>query len=224
MRVLIACEESQTVCKAFRELGHEAYSCDIQYPSGGHPEWHILGDALKAIEGGQITTMDGQTRDVGKWDMLIAHPPCTYLTSASAVRLFSKDHTVKDMGRESKGWEARRFFLRILFCGVPRIAVENPCPLSYFNLPKYSQIIEPYMFGHKWKKRTCLWLVNLPQLKPTDIVEPLGLWVGSTSGRNAGTGRIKSGYQLASHRDQKTRSKTFPGIAAAMAEQWGGLE
>lgn len=224
MRVLIACEESQTVCKAFRELGHEAYSCDIQDPSGGHPEWHILGDALKAIEGGQITTMDGQTRDVGKWDMLIAHPPCTYLTSASAVRLFSKDHTVKDMGRESKGWEARRFFLRILSCGVPRIAVENPCPLSYFNLPKYSQIIEPYMFGHEWKKRTCLWLVNLPQLQPTDIVKPLGLWVGSTSGRNAGTGRIKSGYQLASHRDQKTRSKTFPGIAAAMAEQWGGLE
>ena len=99
MKVLIACEESQTVCEAFRALGHEAYSCDIQEPSGGKPEWHILGDALEAIKGGTIVTMDGQVHDVGKWDMLIAHPPCTYLTSASAIRLFNRDHTVKDCVR-----------------------------------------------------------------------------------------------------------------------------
>ena len=111
MKVLVACEESQEVCKAFRALGHEAYSCDIQEPSGGHPEWHILGDALKAIEGGRVTTMDGQTHDVGRWDLLIAHPPCTYLTASSAVRLFNPDHTIKDFGREKKGWEARQFFL-----------------------------------------------------------------------------------------------------------------
>lgn len=221
MKVLIACEESQTVCKAFREKGHEAYSCDIQEPSGGHPEWHILGDALKAIEGGQVATMDGRTHDVGRWDLLIAHPPCTYLTAASAVRLFNPDHSVKDWEREQKGWAARRFFLQILHSGVERIVVENPCSLSYFQLPKYSQIIEPYMFGDPWKKRTCLWLVNLPLLEPSNVVEPLGLWVGSTSGRDTGTGRIKSGNVLNSHRDQKTCSKTFPGIAKAMAEQWG---
>ena len=130
MKVLIACEESQEVCKAFRALGHEAYSCDIQEPSGGHPEWHILGDALKAIEGGQVTTMDGETHDIGRWD--------------------------------------------------------------------------------------------LPYLVETNVVEPKGLWVGSTSGRDGCTGRIKTGYMLSPHRDAKTRAKTFPGIASAMAEQWGG--
>lgn len=181
MKVLIACEESQTVCKAFRARGHEAYSCDIQEPSGGHPEWHILGDALEAIDGGKVTTMDGRVHDVGRWDLLIAHPPCTYLTAASAVRLFNPDHSIKDWEREQKGWDARRFFLQILSSGVERIAVENPCPLSYFRLPKYSQIIEPYMFGDPWKKRTCLWLVNLPPLEPSNVVEPLGLWIGSTS-------------------------------------------
>lgn len=166
-----------------------------------------------------MTTMDGQAHDVGRWDMLIAHPPCTYLTASSAVRLFSHDHKVKDWGRERRGWEARRFFLQLLSSGVERIVVENPCPLRWFNLPEYDQIIEPYMFGDPWKKRTCLRLRNLPLLKPTNIVEPKGLWVGSTSG--LGTGRVKSGYVLKSNRDSKTRSKTFPGIAAAMAEQWG---
>ena len=222
MRVLAACEESQAVCTAFRRLGHEAYSCDLIEPSGGHPEWHILGDALEAIQGGVIVTMDGQAHDVGKWDLLIAHPPCTYLTASSAVRLFSKDHTIKDWAREAKGWEARRFFLQIWSSGVERIAVENPCPLRWFRLPEYSQIIEPYYFGDPWKKRTCLWLRGLPGLVPTEIVEPKGLWVGSTSGRDSSTGRVKLGYTLKSNRDAKTRSKTFPGIAAAMAEQWGG--
>lgn len=222
MKVLVACEESQEVCKAFRELGHEAYSCDIQEPSGGHPEWHILGDALKAIEGGRVTTMDGQTHDISRWDLLIAHPPCTYLTASSAVRLFDRNHAVKDWARERKGWEARRFFLRILSSGIKAVAVENPVPLKWFCLPIYSQIIEPYMFGDPWKKRTCLWLRGLPNLKPTDVVEPQGLWVGSTSGRDGCTGRIKSGYKLRSKRDSKSRAKTFPGIARAMAEQWGG--
>ena len=216
MKVLVACEESQTVCKAFRERGHEAYSCDIIEPSGGHPEWHIHGDALKAIEGGQIITMDGQPHDVGRWDLLIAHPPCTYLTAASAVRLYNHDHTIKDFDRLQAGWAARDFFMAFLDANVPMIAVENPCPLHLFDLPPYSQIIEPYMFGDPWKKRTCLWLRGLPNLVPTDLVEPLGLWVGSSSKRN------KSNYILASHRSQKMRSKTFPGIARAMAEQWGG--
>lgn len=223
MKVLIACEESQTVCKAFRALGHEAYSCDVQEPSGGHPEWHILGDALEAVKGGEIVTLDGQRHDVGKWDMLIAHPPCTYLTASSAVRLFNPDHTVKDWARESRGWEAKKFFLAMLESGVDRVAVENPVPLRYFKLPEYSQIIEPYMFGDPWRKRTCLWLRGLPLLSATNVVEPEGLWVGSTSSRREATRKVQSRYTLASHRNSKTRAKTFPGIAAAMAEQWGGI-
>ena len=210
MKVLVACEESQAVCIAFRNLGHEAYSCDIQSCSGGHPEWHIQGDALEVL----------YSRD---WDLLIAHPPCTYLTAASAVRLFNPDHTIKDSLREAYGWHARDFFMQFLKSSAPMVAVENPVPLRYFGLPEYSQIIEPYMFGDPWKKRTCLWLRGLPDLVPDNVVEPLGLWVGSTSGRS-GTGRIKSSYVLASYRDQKMRSKTFPGIARAMAEQWGTLD
>lgn len=119
------------------------------------------------------------------------------------------------------GLSAKEFFMEFLNAPVPLVAVENPCPLRLFGLPPYSQIIEPYMFGDPWKKRTCLWLRGLPKLVPTDIVEPLGLWVGSTSGRSC-TGRVKSTYTLSSHRDQKMRSKTFPGIASAMAAQWGG--
>lgn len=110
-------------------------------------EWHIWGDALEAVKGGEIVTMDGQRHDICKWGLLIAHPPCTYLTSCSAVWLFNADHTVKDLARERKGWEAKEFFLALLRCGVERIAVENPTPLRYFGLPRYDQIIEPYMFG-----------------------------------------------------------------------------
>lgn len=223
MRVLIACEESQTECMAFRALGIEAWSCDIQEPSGGHPEWHILGDALEAMKGGQITTMDGQVHDIPGWDLMIAHPPCTYLTAAGAIRLFNADHTVKDWTREKKGWEAKAFFTALLAADIPRIAIENPAPLKYFELPKYSQIVEPYQYGDPWKKRTCLWLKGLPNLVSTNIVEPLGLWVGSKSKRRGSTSKVKPHYILHSKRDSKTRSKSFPGIARAMAEQWGGL-
>lgn len=221
MKVLIACEESQRVCCAFRELGHEAYSCDIQEPSGGHPEWHILGDALRAIEGGEIVTMDGKAHYIGEWDLLIAHAPCTYLAASRGVCLFNPDHSIKDAARERKGWKAREFFMQIRNADIDKIAVENPAPLRYFDLPKYSQIIEPFLFGDPWRKRTCLWLKNLPKLTPTKIVEPQGLWVGSTGGRDKAM-RVHSKYKLKSHRDQKTRSKTFPSIAKAMAEQWGG--
>lgn len=158
MKVLIACEESQRVCIAFRGRGHEAYSCDIQDCSGGHPEWHIKGDALEAIRGGTITTCDGVRHDIGKWDLLIAHPPCTYLAASSAVRLFGKNHEIKDPGRDAKGWAAKDFFMRFYASDIPRVAVENPCPLHRYGLPQYTQIIEPYMFGDPWKKRTCLWL------------------------------------------------------------------
>ena len=144
MKVLVACEESQEVCKAFRAKGHEAYSCDIQEPSGGHPEWHIFGDALKAIEGGQVVTMDGVTHDIGKWDLLIAHPPCTYLSNAGARFLYPKG--VLNEQRLRKGLMAKDFFLRFLWADIPKIAVENPIPSSVYCLPKYTQTIQPYQF------------------------------------------------------------------------------
>ena len=201
MKVLVACEESQEVCKAFRELGHEAYSCDIEPCSGGHPEWHLQCDALEMLK--------------LPWDMIIAHPPCTYLSNAGANWLFDADHTIRDPEREKKGWEAKAFFEHFLNAKSSRIAVENPVPMRYWNLPPYHQIIEPYMFGDPWRKKTCLWLRGLPILMATDIVVPEGLWVGSTSDR-------KTKHKLSGHRSAKIRSKTFPGIAKAMAEQWGG--
>lgn len=219
MKVLVACEESQTVCKAFWELGHEAYSCDIQEPSGGHPERHILGDALEAIKGGTVTTMDGLVHEVGKWDLLIACPPCTYLCNAGANRLRINGEI--QVERMEKAKLAKAFFLTMLNADIPRIAVENPVPGKIHGLPDYSQIIQPYMFGDAWCKRTCLWLKNLPVLMATDIVVPRGKWVAAGShGRACRPGK----WEVKGKRDQKERSKTFPGIARAMAEQWGGLE
>lgn len=216
MKVLIACEESQTVCKAFRAKGHEAYSCDIQEPRGGQPEWHILGDALEAVKGGVIATMDGATHDVGKWDLLIAHPPCTYLSKAGGNRL--RVNGVIQQKRYAQGAAAAEFFLKFLNADVPRVAVENPIPLKIFGLPPYSQIIQPYMFGDEWLKTTCLWLKNLPPLFATDVVVPVGKWVNSTDHRAT---KLADSWAKSGHKSQKARSKTFPGIAAAMAEQWG---
>lgn len=219
MNVLVACEESQEVCKAFRARGHRAFSCDIQECSGGHPEWHIQGDVLPILNGDcSFTTMDGRTHEqVGRWDLLIAHPPCTYLSSVGASRLFNPDHTIKDKAREARGWAARSFFMQFYNADCAHIAIENPAPLRHFKLPGYSQIIEPYWFGDPWKKRTCLWLKGLPYLRPDKEVEPRGCWTiqggGSTCRiRLKGPGGAKNA---------KERSKTFPGIARAMAEQWG---
>lgn len=218
MNVLIACEESQRVCMAFRERGHTAWSCDIQPCSGGHPEWHILGDCLPLLNGNCAFTTEagGVQMQNDRWDLIIAHPPCTYLSAASAVRLFDKNHNIKDIDRYMKMQEAGRFFKKILRADCDRIAVENPVPLRIAGLPGYSQMIEPYFFGDPWKKRTCLWLRGLPVLYPTDMVEPEGYWIGAYGHDKAKKGMSKG------FRDQKTRSKTFPGIAKAMAEQWGG--
>lgn len=217
MKVLVACEESQAVCKAFRERGHEAYSCDIQECSGGHPEWHIQGDVLSLINGNcTFTTVGGGTHTiVGKWDLLIAFPPCTYLTSASSVRLFTHSGSIKDYGRFEKGKEAAEFFMAFLNADCEKVSVENPTPMKVFKLPRYSQMIEPYEFGHPYRKRTCLWLKGLPKLQPTEIVEPTGYWVGGAT-REKRNNELWHGF-----RDPKIRSKTFPGIAKAMAEQWG---
>lgn len=152
MKVLIACEESQRVCIAFRKRGHEAYSCDILEPSGGHPEWHILGDALKATEGGRITTMDGKTHDIGRWDLLIAHPPCTYLTLAGN-KWFKPEFADRFPDRQKQRKEAVDFFMAIANADCDRIAIENPVGIMSSQWRKPDQYIEPYMYGDPEKKK-----------------------------------------------------------------------
>lgn len=218
MKVLIACEESQTVCKAFRAKGHEAYSCDIIEPSGGHPEWHILGDAIEALKGGVIITMDGVEHDVGKWDLLIAHPPCTHL-AASGERWFAKGNKPLYLRFESAA-----FFLRFAEADIPKICVENPVGKmsTYFRRPDC--IIQPYEFGHHARKKTCLWLKGLPALRPTNVVDAGDILPGGYSvGASADSAKDETGKILRWNdpRTAKIRSKTFSGIAKAMAEQWG---
>lgn len=194
MKILIACEESQAVCKAFRTKGHEAYSCDILPCSGGHPEWHIQGDALVEAYS-------------GKYDMMIAHPPCTYLSNAGARFLYPKG--ILNEERFAKGLEAKEFFLKLLNAPIEKICVENPVQSRVFGIEKYTQTIEPYYFGHPFKKKTCLWLKNLPLLQPTNLLE------------KAESCKTAEWFNLGGKERQKNRSKTFQGIADAMAEQWG---
>ena len=219
MKVLIACEESQEVCKAFRARGHEAYSCDIQEPSGGHPEWHICGDVLPLLNGNcDFYTMDDKFHIIdGKWDLIIAHPPCTYLSNAGARWLYAGGKLNAE--RYRKGLEGKNFFMAMLNADCPRIAVENPIPSSIYDLPQYTQIIQPYQFGEPWSKKTCLWLKELELLQPTNIVEDYKPYC--SSGSYSGTHDPK--YKGASRKggSAKSRSKTFSGIAKAMAEQWG---
>lgn len=220
IKVLVACEESQTVCKAFRALGFEAYSCDIIDPSGGHPEWHIKGDALKLINGFVFfNTMDGTIHFVAEWDLIIAHPPCTYLSNVGSSWLFSEGGAKIDRKRYDLGVEARKFFLRFYNAPCRHVAVENPVPMKIFELPPYSQIIEPYYFGDKATKKTCLWLRDFPELRETNNVgRPETRYCKNPKRK----GRTVSWHESISGKDrQKIRSKTFHGIAEAMAEQWG---
>ena len=218
MKVLVACEESQAVCKAFRERGHEAYSADIQDPSGGHSEWHILGDVIPLINGNcHFQTMDGKDHQIdGSWDLLIAFPPCTYMTNAGAVRMRVNGEIVKE--RYEKAMKAKEFFMTFYNAKCPRIAIENPTPMKIVGLPPYTQAIQPYQFGHPYSKRTCLWLKGLSKLKPTRIIENHQPYVNGGCKDSHGNYRR---FQERKERDPKIRSKTFPGIAEAMAEQWG---
>lgn len=218
-RLLVACEESQRVTAAFRARGWEAYSCDIQEPSGGHPEWHIMGDCLPLLNGGcTFRTMDGAEHHIdGRWDMIIGHPPCTYLTNASAVRMRVNGEIVAE--RYAKAMEAKDFFMKILAAECDCIAVENPTPLKLVGLPPYTQAIQPWQFGHPYTKRTCLWLKGVPNLVPTDIItEGITPWVNGGCKDAHGNYRRVQGRR---ERDPKNRAKTFEGIANAMAEQWG---
>lgn len=220
-RLLVACEESQRVTIAFRAKGWEAYSCDVQEPSGGHPEWHIQQDVLPLVNGRcTFRTMDGVARSIdGPWDMVIGHPPCTYLTNAGAVRMRVKGKI--DPDRYAKAVEAKDFFLTILDADCARVAVENPTPLKLVGLPPYTQAVQPWQFGHPYTKRTCLWLRGLPPLTPTDIItEGVTPWVNGGCKDAHGNYRRVQGRR---ERDPKKRAKTFEGIALAMAEQWGGL-
>lgn len=195
MRVLVACEESQEVCKAFRALGHEAYSCDIQPCSGGHPEWHIQGDVLPLLK--------------ETWDLIIAHPPCTDL-AVSGARWFEEKR--RD-GRQQKSID---FFMAFANCECERVAIENPVSIMSSVWRKPDQTIQPWMFGHPEKKATCLWLKGLPLLKATNDVRDYMMTLPKNQ-------QERLHYLPPSPERAKLRSKTFPGIAKAMAEQWGGI-
>ena len=193
MRILVACEESQAVCKAFRARGHEAYSCDIEPCSGGHPEWHIQVDAIELLK--------------MNWDMILAFPPCTHL-AVSGARWFSEKRA------DGSQQAAIHFFLQFVGAKCDRIAIENPIGIMSTEYRKPDQIIQPWMFGHPEKKATCLWLKGLLPLIPTNDV--------STHMRSLPKSRQERLYYMSPGADRaKMRSKTFPGVAKAMAEQWG---
>ena len=201
MKVLVACEESQQVCKAFRKKGHEAYSCDLQEESGGHPEWHIKGDAVEAMRSQQ-------------WDIVIAHPPCTRLAN-SGVRWLHKRDLWEDLRKHAN------FFNEFVTYGREghKIAIENPIMHNYARaiIPDgYSQIIQPYQFGHTERKATCLWLYGLPKLKETHNVYAQMMLLPKKESQRIVFGSL--GKDRA-----KIRSKTYQGIAEAMADQWGSV-
>ena len=209
INILVACEESQRVCEAFRKLGGKAYSCDIMECSGGHPEWHIMQDATPLLNGKcSFKTMDGVEHSIdGKWDLIIAHPPCTYLSNAGARFLYPKG--VLNEERLAKGMIAKDFFMHFYNADCDRIAIENPIPSKVYGLPPYTQTIQPWMFGHPVQKKTCLWLNGLPELQPTNVVE-----------ERQSTKIPGNWFNSGGKERQKNRAKTFPGIAKAMAEQW----
>ena len=228
MKVLVAREESQAVCKAFREKGHEAYSCDIQPCSGGHPEWHIQWDVLQflnptvlfsgEVPGIQFFTMDSECHCFpGKWDLIIAHPPCTYLTLAGN-KWFKPEFADRFPDRQKQRKEAVDFFMAIANADCDKIAIENPVGIMSSQWRKPDQYIEPYMFGDPEKKKTGLWLKGLPLLKPTNIVEPV--IIHCKSGANEPRWHMET-MHLPKEERSRVRSQTFIGIAKAMAEQWG---
>lgn len=211
MKILVACEESQRVCKAFREKGHEAYSCDLEFCSGGYPEWHIWEDVTPYLNGNcKFLTCDGQSHTVERWDMIIAFPPCTYLSRAGGSNLVR--HGERDEERFKKGKLAAEFFYKIYNADCPKIVIENPIPIKMFGLPEPTQVVEPYMFGVPVTKTTCLWLKGVRRVCPTHVVEPLYTFTTYPFFKNS-YGKYR----------QKNRSKTFEEFAAAMALSWGDL-
>lgn len=221
MKVLVACEESQRVCTEFRKLGHESYSCDIEPCSGGHPEWHIQDDVLPLLNGNcEFKTVNGDIHHlIGKWDMIIAFPPCTYLTVTGNRWFNVEKYGEKAIQRQKDREAAIEFFLKFANADCERIAIENPIGIMSSEYQKPNQIIHPYMFGDPERKSTCLWLKNLPCLIPTNIVKPNIIKYKNGNGTDS-PWHVNT-MSLPPAERAKARSKTFPGIAKAMAEQWG---
>lgn len=218
MNILVACEESQRVCKAFREKGHNAFSCDVIDCSGGHPEWHIKQDVIPLLNGNcTFKTCDGTEHTIdSKWDMIIAFPPCTFTSNAGARHLF-KDHKL-NLERYYKGLCGKSLFETIRHTDCEKIVIENPTPSRIFEYPEPTQKIQPYQFGHPFTKLTLLWEKGVAPLKATGIVEPTATWCPSGSY----SGKHRNQYRGMFTKDRaRNRSKTFPGIAKAMADQWG---
>jgi hypothetical protein len=218
MRILVACEESQAVTKELRALGHEAYSCDLLPTSGSNPEWHIKGDVLKVIDAFM------------PWDMMIAFPPCTYLSSSGAQWYYHPEDKDKPLhlrrphpkypDRAKDKNDAIRFFMALYNSPIPKVAIENPVGVMSTAFRKPDQIIQPWMFGDEASKTTCLWLKNLPPLEPTEIVGK-GERVTFASGKSHPKWYADALANAKTPAERRTlRSKTFPGIAKAMAQQW----
>lgn len=223
MNVLVACEESQRVCIAFRKIGHVAYSCDIIECSGNHPEWHIQGDVLSLLNGGTFTTQDGTPHCIySKWDLIIAHPPCTYLTVTGNRWFNIGRYGERAIERKREREKAAEFFMQFVYTNCERVAIENPIGYMSTYYKKPSQIIQPYMFGDKARKATCLWLKNLPCLVPTNIVKPE--IIKYKNGKGTDNPWHVETMKFPPSERARLRSKTFPGIARAMAEQWGGKQ
>lgn len=224
MNVLVACEESQRVCIAFREKGHNAFSCDILPCSGGHPEWHILGDVIPLLrKPGKyelfFSTMDYNIHHVPMWDLIIAHPPCTYLT-LSGNKWFKPEFSNRFPDRFNQREDAVSFFMAIANADCDKIAIENPVGIMSTRWRKPDQYVEPYFFGDPEKKKTGLWLKGLPLLQPTNIVDPV--IIHCKSGVNEPRWHMST-MLLPKEERSRIRSQTFPGFANAMADQWGSL-
>ena len=214
LKVLVACEESQAVTKEFRKLGHYAFSADILPCSGGRPDWHLQGDVLEWID--------------NSWDIMIAHPPCTYLSVSGARWLYHPDDKElptderrphpKHPYRRDYQEQALIFVKTLMDADIPMIAIENPVSVISSRIRKPDQIIQPFQFGDEARKTTCLWLKNLPKLEPTNVVSP-GESVTYASGKTMPKWYADA-FKLPPKERQKLRSKTFPGIAKAIAQQW----
>ena len=221
MKVLVACEESQRVTIEFRKLGHEAYSCDLLDCSGNHPEWHIKKDVTLLLNGNCIfNTVDGVEHEIsGKWDMIIAFPPCTYLTVTGNRWYNYEKYGDKAIQRMLDRNDAIKFFMTIANADCDKIAIENPVGIMSTHWRKPNQIIQPYQFGDAYEKRTCLWLKGLEKLTPTNVVE-IPDRIKFKSGKTMAKWYVEAG-NLSKEQRALVRSKTFPGIAKAMAAQWG---
>jgi hypothetical protein len=211
MKILVACEESQAITKEFRALGHEAYSCDILPCTGGHPEWHLEGDVFGFIDQG--------------WDLMVAHPPCTFLSVSGARHLYNKDGTANRERYENQ-FKALEFVKKLMDADIPRIAIENPVSVISTKIRKPNQIVQPWMFGDSASKTTCLWLKNLPKLVATNVVDKGDFkeWIDKKSGKvkRQATWYYDALINAKSPEERRSlRSKTFKGIAQAIASQWG---